>query len=303
MIDVSMSALPSPASLTLDIPPSARPLGRLAAATAYARSCAHSLARLLMTGRQRSDGQVASEYDQGSWEHARQSAAWKSAESLEAYVAVTAKRPIVAMMDGRLCRIPAADYYSFRACRLRQLLATYGAPDTPIVELGCGVGGNLFQLRASGVSTPMKGFDISPTGLEVARAVAAHFGQPDMSFDRLDLRRKDDPAYREIAGATVFTYYCLEQIPSATREVLDAIAAAGPTRVIHIEPSTELLSWRSLSEAATKAYVLSQDYQRTLLRTAQTMEREGRLKIEACSRMRFAPTQRNFPLVLIWEPR
>jgi hypothetical protein len=298
----AVSALPALDSLTLPLPDRAQPLGAVDSAAAYLRSCASSALRKIR-GRRRTDSQVSSEYDQGTWSKTLREAAWETAASLQDYVADTSDRTMLAMLDGRLCRVPVADYYRFRFARLRQLLDRYGVAGTPLVELGSGVGTNLFRLRADGLDRPMRGFDISPTGVEVARSVASRFGIEDMRFDLLDLRQKDHPNYRGIAGATVFTYYCLEQIPDATREVLEAVAAAKPARVIHVEPSTELLNWTKLSDAATKAYVLSQDYQRTLMRTARAMEAEGKLTVEACGRMHFAPTQRNFPLVLVWTPR
>lgn len=296
-----MQSLPAPDSLTLPLPATAERLGTIAASAAYFRSCAGSLARWAKR-RHRTDARVASEYDQGTWEKARRDAAWQRAPSLDAYVAETSRKTLVAMLDGSLCRVPAHDYYRFRYRRLRQLIDTFRKPGTPVVELGSGLGTNLFRLRAEGLDVPMKGFDISPTGVEVARSVTSHFDLRQMDFDVLDLRQHDHPNYPQIEGTTVFTYYCLEQIPSATREVMEAIARARPARVIHVEPSTELLSWWRLSDTATRAYVLSQDYQRTLMRTAKDLEAEGKLRIDGCSRMRFAPTQRNFPLVLIWTP-
>jgi len=265
-------------------------------------SMARSLARLLK-GRRRTDAQVASEYDAGRWTRLESDRPWTRAATPGEYLTPNDGRICTAMFDGRLYRTTVADYLDWRIRRMRQIVDGYAVPGTPLVELGCGLGWNLVALRANGREDAMLGLDISERAIDAARATVAHFGLLDIRFDRLDFRDASAPAWSGCTGATVFTHFALEQVPNDTERVLRALQAAGPARVIHIEPSTELLNWTTGADIATGLYVRSQDYQRRLVATAERLERAGALRIVAAGRVRYAPTPQNFPLVLVWEPR
>ncbi len=96
---------------------------------------------------------------------------------------------------------------------------------------------NLFSLSLDPHWSKLRGFDIAPNGIEAGRQIAGHFKLDDrVSFDRIDLTDAGDPHFSQLAGGTVFTYFCIEQIPYAVESVIENIIRARPARVINIEP-------------------------------------------------------------------
>jgi hypothetical protein len=123
-----------------------------------------------------------------------------------------------------------------------------------------------------------------------------------VSMDRIDLTDADDPNFARIAGKTAFTYFCIEQIPYDVGKVVENIIAARPRRVINIEPTTELLDLTKPRDIVSLAYIRSVDYQTELFTTLDRLERQGRVRILARERMRFAPTINNDGFLYCWEP-
>ncbi len=277
-------------------------LGAIASSALYLRTTLANIAHRLVVRRLRSRSQVASDYDQGEWRDVLLAGRWDKCGSLEEYVLSDDRRPITAMIGGELIRISVSDYYAYRTKILVDTLRRFGGDAESLVEIGSGAGRNLFALAHGGRWPTLLGLELSPTGREVTRKVAAHFSLPYIQSAEIDLLDASSSGFDRLRGATVFSFYCLEQLPAHTREVMQNLLSAGVKRVIHIEPTPELFSCFSLKDLATISYIWRQDYQRTIVSVARRMEEQGLIRVLEIARLNFAPSCRNDPTLVVWEP-
>ena len=282
------------------IPESATPLPRASELGATSRAVARSLARLALR-RRRTAARVAAEYNDGAWSDVLSGAAWRDAASLDDFLMGGDIGPMVARLHGTAVTLPRREYYRWRMDALRTI-ARDMIPDGRLVELGSGFGLNLFTLAADSRLTALRGYDISTIGTEVGRQMAEHFGITNLTFGEIDLTDTSHPGYQEIEGATVLTYYCLEQLPNDIDRVITALAQASPRRVVHIESAAGLLRPSRLVDVATWVYVRSMDYQRSLVSTLDRMARGRALRLIHREHMTWGPTLHNDPALLVWEP-
>jgi SAM-dependent methyltransferase len=277
-------------------------LSALDVALVHAKSISRSLGRAFLKRARRDRQRVMNEYDAGSWARVRKERAWERAGSLEEFLIGERSDTIVARVEGVPTRLPCREYYRYRLRALAQLVTRHLQGDE-IVELGCGTGYNLFALSLASPDRRFIGFDISPNGIETARAIAAHFGLAErIRFDFLDLTKAGDPNFALLAGRCCFTFFCLEQIPYSIEAVVRNIAQARPRRVLHVEPSTELLDLRRPADWANYAFVKSMDYQSDLFRLLPRLAAAGELRVLQVNRAEFAPTLQNTGFTAVWEP-
>jgi hypothetical protein len=277
-------------------------LGAIASSALYLRTTLANIAHRLVVRRLRSRSQVASDYDQGEWRDVLESRRWDRCDSLEQYVLSGDGRPITAMIGGELTRIGASEYYAYRTKVLAETVRRFGGDAEALVEIGSGAGRNLFALAYAGHWSKLLGLELSPTGREVTQRVAERFSLSSVHSAEIDLLDPSSPGFDRLRGATVFSFYCLEQLPAHTREVMQNLLSAGVRRVIHIEPTPELFSYLSLKDLATISYIWRQDYQRTIVSVARRMEEQGLIRVLEVARLNFAPSCRNDPTLVVWEP-
>jgi hypothetical protein len=286
---------------SVNFKPSLR-LGKIASSVLYLRTTLANIAHRLLVRRFRNRSQVASDYDQGEWRDVLLAGRWEQCGSLEQYVLSDNRRRITAMIGGELIKIGVSDYYAYRTKMLVDTLRRFGGDSESLVEIGSGAGRNLFALAHGGHWPTLLGLELSPTGREVTRKVAAHFSLPSIQSDEIDLLDAFSSGFDRLRGATVFSFYCLEQLPAHTREVMQNLLSAGVKRVIHIEPTPELFSCFSRKDLATISYIWRQDYQRTIVSVARRMEEQGLIRVLEIARLNFAPSCRNDPTLVVWEP-
>jgi hypothetical protein len=279
-----------------------RPVGGLRAARAIGRDIAASLAGIWRR-KARVKARVAEEYDQGYWSDVQRERAWLRFPDLEAYLLERGDTPRTCRVGSTLVQVPTREYYRFRARMLRLVLREFADDVDELAEIGSGYGYNVLTLSLDSRWRRLRGFDISDVGVATAREIAAHYGLAErLEFHRLDLTDAADAAFRDLRGATVFSYYCFEQLPAHTSVVVENLLRAGVSRVIHIEPAVEFLRWTSVLDWASYLYIIRSDYQRTLLSTLRRFEREGRLKILHSERLEFAPGIHHDPALICWAP-
>jgi len=283
---------------------SSRPLSVLETGTALGREGLRVLARVARHGRVRRDPRrVAGEYDAGYWSSVLSDRRWERSATLDEFVAPPQTRERIAKIGHRLVRISDADYYRYRTDVLRATLTEWAPDTTVLAEFGCGYGANLFALAGQKRWTRLVGFDISAAGLEAGDQISRRFNLQDVvEFHRLDLLDGADPSFKEARGLTAFTYYCFEQLKHSTEAALRNIIASGVRRVIHIEATPELWKWWRPSDALSRLYAWSQDYQDNLLSTLRALEAQGQLRIVHVSRLGYAPGVRHDPTLICWEP-
>lgn len=267
----------------------------------YLKSIALDCAHRLVFHRRRERSLVNSDYDQGAWLSQLQDRRWERVASFSDYVTPTDDRRICAMIDGEIVTTTVGDYLQFRTAKLVETLDRFARDVPELVEIGSGAGQNLFAAAWSGRWERIRGYDLSATGRSVTRAVADHFNLGNVTAAPIDLLDFGSDGYSQLRGCTAFSFYCLEQLPKYTDLVISNLIKAGVRRMIHIEPTLELLSPVSLKDLATITYIWRQDYLRNLVATARSMERAGKIRIVAVERLQFAPTHRNDPTLLVWD--
>jgi hypothetical protein len=184
------------------------------------------------------------------------------------------------------------------------LISRHAGGARSLLELGAGFGYNLFSLSLDPQWSSLRGFDIAPNGIEAGRQIATRFELSDrVSFDRIDLTDAGDPRFEQLAGTTIFTYFCIEQIPHAVEAVVENIIRAKPARVVNIEPAVDMLKLSDPRDLTSRVYIQSMDYQTRLFKLLDTLDSRGRIRILARERMAFAPTLHNDGLLYAWEPR
>jgi hypothetical protein len=286
--------------------PSFEPLSPAASTLALAREVGHALlaakSRLRRFSYARRGNEIVNdEYDQGNWKSVLDERRWEKVSSLVDYVVPPIDSTRLAKIDGQIGRLTTRDYYRFRLKKLQQLVEAHSTGEDELVELGCGWGVNLFSLALAGRWRSLRGFDVSPNGVRATNEAAAHFGVESVHAEQLDLTALDHHGFRKIEGATAFTYLCLEQLKYSTRPVIDNLLESGVKKVIHFEPAPELFSRWRLGDLANIFYLTAHDYQNNLLSTLRMLEKEGRLRITAVSRLNFSPRAVNDPTLIAWE--
>lgn len=269
---------------------------------AYFRALAVGAGRLLLRPQKRGSTQVAAEYDQGAWRQALESRRWLTAASLSDYLFGDDETPLLVKLDKRIVLLPRRDYMRRRFAAIGELVARFGVAGLPLVELGCGPGSNLLFLASREPGRAFEGYDISPAALEVARMVQAHFGIANASFRALDLTDPGHPAWTAVTSKNVLTYFALEQMPDHIEGVVARLVARQPRRVIHVEPTTELLSPLRPLDWPIYFHVRSKDYQRSLFRTLERHAAAGELRLLHKGRLPIAPSLSNDGFVAVWEP-
>jgi SAM-dependent methyltransferase len=195
-----------------------------------------------------------------------------------------------------------ADYYQYRQKKLQQIIATYTGDEKDIVELGCGAGGNLFVLYCANIWKNFLGFDISQNAIDIAKKVAEHFKTNSIRFGVMDLTDSAAQEWETLRGKTVFTYYCLEQLNQFTGPIINSIIKSGAKRVIHIEPTTEMLNLFDIKDLVNFVYIIRQDYQRSLIKTLKKLELQGKVRILKTERPYYSPSIKHDPTLVVWEP-
>jgi SAM-dependent methyltransferase len=284
--------------------PDVTPASTLDLSRAYAIDLARSLRRLAFKNVRRTRDVVDSEYNSGQWDRVLKQRAWLGGRALEEFLIGQNSAPRLAKVDGQIVRITTSDYYRYRINALSELVKRHSGAATSLLELGAGYGYNLFSLSLDPHWVKLRGFDIAPKGIEAGRQIASHFQLNDrVSFDRIDLTDAGDPHFSELAGNTVFTYFCIEQIPYAVEAVIENIIRARPARVINIEPGIDMLKLSQPRDFTSRVYIQSMDYQTRLFKLLDALDGQGRVRILARERMGFAPTLHNDGLLYAWEPR
>lgn len=282
--------------------PAPRPIGRFRATALLVRSVLLDIAHKLIKRRRRVRDQVTSDYDQGEWMDHLRARRWELARNLDAYVIPDDSRRIVATVDHRLVDTTVRQYYEIRTQCLADTLRRFAGDANTLYEIGSGAGRNLFALARDGRWSGLRGLELSKTGIEVTRQVAAHYGVSGVSAASIDLLDPASSGFAELTGATAFSFYCLEQLPEYTEVVMCALARAGVKRVIHMEPTSELMSYGSVRDWATISYIWRQHYLNDIVAVARRLESQGTIRVVAIERLGFAPTLRNAPTLVVWEP-
>jgi hypothetical protein len=282
--------------------PDVKPASRSNLTRAYAANFVRSIGRLAFKNVKRTNDVVDSEYNSGGWDRVLNERAWL-AGTLEEFLIGKDEAPRLAKVDNQIVRIATADYYRYRIGALSGLMARHAGEVKSLVELGAGFGYNLFSLSLDRRWTRLHGFDIAQNGIEAGRQIVTHFQLADrIGFGRIDLTDAHDKHFQEVEGSTVFTFFCIEQIPYSVEAVVENVLRARPARVINIEPGIDMLDLLQPRDLSSWLYLKSMDYQTRLFSYLDEIEKAGRIRVLARERMQFASTMYNDGNLRVWEP-
>lgn len=283
--------------------PVATPVAPFELARASAVDIARSVGRIAFKNIRRTRDVVDSEYNSGQWGRILSERSWLQEPTLESFLIGQDDHERMAKVDGQIVRIKVREYYRYRLGALAKLVSDQAGEATSVLELGAGYGYNLFALSSDPRWSSLRGLDIAANGIEAGRQIASHYGLQDrVTFDRIDLTDAADPRLPELSGATILTYFCIEQIPYAVEAVVDHILSARPARVINIEPAVDMLTLTDPRDVASRIYIRSMDYQTQLFALLDQLETQKRVRVLSRQRMGFAPSLHNDGLLYVWEP-
>jgi SAM-dependent methyltransferase len=204
-------------------------------------------------------------------------------------------------MDFTACSVPAPAFFTWRAAKIAAIFRGHYPADTPITEIGCGLGKNLIVLAFAGYAR-LTGLDPTDSAVDAVREQAGWFRQP-WQAGKFDLLNPDQAVLDRLAGRVLFTNHVIEQLPGHARQALDCLLRARPAEVIHIEPCAELLApARSAADLASWLHIIAADYQRTLLATLTELATQGRAKILEARLLGYSPRLDNAPALIRWRP-
>jgi hypothetical protein len=246
---------------------------------------------------------VGNDYDQGDWKCVLDKKKWLQYQSVQDYVTHSGGSDLrVVKLNNELMYIQTQEYYKFRNKKINSVMLKYSNGVDELYELGCGFGLNLLSLKTGNNFKKLFGFDISKNSLLAGRKICEHFEVNNIFFDKIDLIDPKDSSWGKLKNKTVFTYHCLEQLKHSLDVVLVNIFNSGVKRVIHIEPTTELLNLWSIRDLAEYLYIKRRDYLDNLLINLTYLEQSGLIKIIYLKRMQYSPTPIYGSTLLVWEP-
>jgi SAM-dependent methyltransferase len=283
------------------LPAEAVPLSPLPRSAALARAIWREGARVAHRSR-RTPASSLTEY-KTRWAGQLAGRRWQATAGLDAAISLSSygMAQLTALIDFTPCSVPAPAFFTWRAAKIAAIFRTHYPADTPITEIGCGVGKNLIVLAHAGYIR-LTGLDPTGPAVNAVREQAEWFRQP-WQTGRFDLLDPDPAVLARVAGKVLFTNHVIEQLPGHTRQALDCLRRARPAEVIHIEPCAELLApARSAADLASWLHIIAADYQRALLTTLNELAAQGHLEILEARLLGYSPRLTNAPALIRWRP-
>ena len=242
---------------------------------------------------------------QNSWGKYYDSKAWLQYNSLYDYCFpkiengrknADYKRQI--LLQNKLMEISRYDWYLMDVKTKLDYFKNFLSKTDVLVELGCGIGRNIFGFYALGFLNKMEGYEYTKKGFETCNAVKDHFNLP-LKFGQVDLTK--DFTHLELKGKTIFTSHVIENIKYDTESVIENILNSKPKQVIHFEPMVELAksdSWGNVF----KNHIKTNDYQESLFTTLTNNEKAKKLEILETIPNPFAMNHVNQTTIVHWKP-
>lgn len=258
---------------------------------------------LLFSAERRDRIVVNTNYDAGVWQSKLEEKKWTKFNTPYDYLTKSGENfRLNCVINNTICNAPYSYYYEHRLKIVQSIVSTWANDHDEIIELGSGFGMNLLSLVIMQKWKLLKGYELSPTGIKCANELFAHFKIENCHFLPADLTNENDNVYNSLEGKLCFTYLCLEQLKYNTGSIINSLIKSNVKRVIHIEPSFELLNPLNLRDLLSIIYVKCKDYQDNLLKTLRKYSDEGKIKILAAERLGYSPTLKNSPTLIVWEP-
>ena len=218
-------------------------------------------------------------------------------------------QPNEALAYGRKVELPACALLPIRNSIIFDQLAARLSKSRPtrVIELGCGVGHNLFLFYLSGragLHVSYVGLDITSAAVRLATRIRNLFQLEHFDFRQHDMR-SGDIALDWFDGDTLFfTAHAIEQVPEIEWSLIESMLAVSPrVSCVHFEPVGFQLEAHSRhgEVGATRDYANSVRHNTNLIPTLQEAARNGAIEITGIERDLYGHKVMNGLSVVSWS--
>ncbi len=187
--------------------------------------------------------------------------------------------------DGKWFKAKYGDYSEQYWKQIRSYLLEYSNDE--VVELGCGLGVNLFRLSKDGF-TKLQGYDLSKNAIEFATQYNKKING-NLEFDVLDLTDK----LPNFSNKIIFTHACLEQVKHSMKTIIQNIIDSKPKLVINFEVDFDNAPFM------VKQYCNAMDFQNNLI---EELKKNENVEIILIKRLSLNISHVNIMSAIIWRP-
>lgn len=161
-----------------------------------------------------------------------------------------------------------------------------------IIELGCGLGINIFNLHKSGFKN-LSACDISSNAIE---KLIRYNNLKNLKINFFVHDLKNPFLKNELNNKVVFTFTALEQCKHIMSIALENILNSKPKIILNFEVNYDS------SPYLVKKYFDVRDYQNNLVSELKLMEKEKKIKIIDIKKLFYSGTTVNSISVIVWKP-
>ena len=236
----------------------------------------------LMKKKNRTKELINSEYNDHTWKN-------MDVEKLELsnHSMYGLKNDDVGLMvkDGKWFKGKYGEYFEQYWEQIRSYLLEY--KNDEVIELGCGLGVNLFRLSKDGF-TKLHGYDLSKNAITLATEYNKKIND-NIEFDVLDLNNK----LPDFSNKVIFTHACLEQVKHSMKVVIQNILDSKPKIVINFEVDFDNAPFM------VKQYCNAMDFQNNLI---QELKNNENIEVISIKRLSLNISHVNIMSAIIWRP-
>jgi SAM-dependent methyltransferase len=245
---------------------------------------AFSFKLLLKSAKKRTYDVINSEYDLGGWSKDVTQINFESRA-----IHLNANSDIIVNYNNTLVKCRLDSFEKNYNSMLVKLLSDY--IEDSVVEMGCGLGVNLFLLHKAGFKS-LEGYDLSKNAITRAKQYSEK-NQMSIDFGVYDLNQ---PFTKNmIDGKVVFTHQCLEQCTLFMPAILKNLVNGKPKIVINFE-----VDYPS-SSSKVKRYMNFQGYQNNLVSELKKLENQNQIEIISIMKLPLSYNSFNTPSMIIWK--
>ncbi len=236
----------------------------------------------LMKKKNRTKKLINSEYNDRTWKN-------MDVEKLELSIhsMYGLKNDDIGLMDkdGRWFKGKYGEYFEQYWEQIRSYLLEY--KNDEVVELGCGLGVNLFRLSKDGF-IKLHGYDLSKNAITLATQYNKKIND-NVEFDVLDLSNK----LPSFSNKVIFTHACLEQVKHSMKTIVQNIIDSKPKLVINFEVDFDNAPFM------VKQYCNAMDFQNNLIKE---LKNNKNVEIILIERLSLNISHVNIMSAIIWRP-
>lgn len=166
------------------------------------------------------------------------------------------------VLNGKWCFMDQRKYIEISESQIQDFILKSVSNSDTILELGCGNGKHLFELRNRGFKGKLCGFELSKNAIDIAKKLDEKF-KTNINFQVFDITTK---LPSEFSGCTIITVGVMEQLKHHIDEIIDNLIELSPKQVIHSEDINEISKF-SIRKIVLNLYAYARDYNTKLIKT------------------------------------